>query len=348
MKIPKLIPIAVALFVGGAAHSNDLETAIQKGFDAGKLPGLHSVIVRQRGETLAEVYFKGKDQRWGWPTGVREHGPETLHDLRSVSKSMTSLLYGIALADDLVPAPDTSLFAAFADYADLSNPEREAITLENVLSMQMGIEWDENRPYTDPRNSEIAMERAPDRVRFVLDRPIVGKPGQGWTYNGGATALLGELIARGTGMALDDYAKQKLFTPLGITDFDWVKGSDGKPAAASGLRLRAPDLAKIGDLIANDGVYKGRHIVPAKWLEASFEPRAKTKSLRYGYQWWLAPQGSPPIWVAGLGNGGQRVSINPSLGLVVVVFAGNYNQPDAWKVPVSVITDYVIPELGLR
>lgn len=110
------------------------------------------------------------------------------------------------------------------------------------------------------------MENAPDRYRFVLDRPMVAEPGTQWTYDGGAVAIIARLIATGVGMPIDRYAKEKLFEPLGIERFEWAHGPDGEPSAASGLRLTARDLALIRELVLGQGRYRGEQIVPAQWL----------------------------------------------------------------------------------
>ncbi len=345
--IPLLLVLLLLTVVAAPSGAADaaLEARMKQAFARGELPGLHGALVMLRGETLAEVHFPGPDERWGRSLGVREHGPETLHDLRSVTKSITGLLYGIALSEGLVPGLDEPVIDHFPDHADLaSDPERRAILVRHVLSMQMGTEWNEDLPYTDPRNSEIAMERAPDRYRYVLDRPMVAEPGTRWTYNGGATALIGRLIAMGAGRPLDAYAREKLFAPLGIDSFEWVGGRDGEPSAASGLRMNLRDLARIGLMIQNGGRHKGRQIVPEDWLVQSFTPRAVHPStLRYGFFWWLSPKGDPPVSVAGFGNGGQRLSIGTTNGLVVAVFAGNYNDPEAWRIPVKVLVDFALP-----
>lgn len=328
-----------------AAADEMLEQKIDKAFEAGELPGLHSVLIIHKGEVLAERHYTGADERWGRALGDRQHGATTLHDLRSVSKSIVGLLYGIALSEGLVPELDQPVIDQFPEYADLAkDPQRRKILVRHVLSMKMGTEWNEDLPYTDPANSEIAMERADDRYRFVLDRPMVNEPGDWWTYNGGATALAARLITIGSGMPIDEYAKKKLFAPLGIGNFEWVAGADGVPAAASGLRLNIHDLAKIGRMILNDGQWEGAQIVPAEWLKASFTPYSNLHSgLRYGYFWWLAPQGDPPVSVAGFGNGGQRLSISKANDMIVAVFAGNYNDPEAWRIPVKILIDFAIP-----
>src|SRR5882672_12969633 len=191
-----------------------------------------------------------------------------MHDLRSVTKSMVGMLYGIALADGKVPAPEARLYDQFPEYPDLaSQPGRDRITIAHVLSMTMGIEWDElTFPYSDPRNSEIMMEAAPDRYRYILSLPIVGEPGVKWTYCGGATALLGRLIAKGTGEKLLDYARHALFEPLSFGPSEWTVGRDGEPRTASGLRLLPRDMLKVGQLVLANGAWQGKQIVPAEWL----------------------------------------------------------------------------------
>ncbi|SHM77160.1 serine hydrolase domain-containing protein [Roseibium suaedae] len=346
--------LAAALALNAAANAGEnmrpLETSLQAAFDRGELKGLHEVLVIHKGEVLAESFFDGEDQNWGQPLGKRSFDAESLHDIRSVTKSIVSLLYGIALSEGKVPDLETPLVSLFPQYADLAkDEERQRIKVHHALSMQMGMEWDENLPYSDPRNSEIQMENAPDRYRFILDRPIVTPPGQGWTYSGGAVALIGKLIADGTGKSLDDYAAEKLFGPLGISRFEWARGPDGTLSAASGLRMTARDLARIGQMIANGGSFENRQIVPEDWLKASITPHADIDGgqIRYGYLWWLSGKGSPAIlpaaWAAGFGNGGQRLTVYPGEDLVVIVLAGNYNLQDAWRVPVSVIVDHVAP-----
>lgn len=327
-----------------------LQTGIEEAYQAGELEGLHGVLIIHKGQILAEQYFPGADERWGQPLGERTLTPACLHDLRSVTKSVVGLLYGMALAEGQVPGLDESLVLQFPELSDLAaDPQRRRMTVRHALSMKMGTEWSEDVPYTDPRNSEIAMEMAEDRYRFILDRPMVHEPGERWVYNGGATALIGHFIARGTGKSLDSYAAEKLFKPLGIEEFDWIHGADGVPSAASGLRLNIHDLARIGRLVLQDGMWGGHQVVPADWLDEALKPHAEPEQgIRYGLFWWLAPDGDPPYWAAGFGNGGQRLSVSKVSELIVVVFAGNYNQPDAWKVPVKVIMDFAVPAILKR
>ena len=281
------------------------------------------------------------------PLGMRQHNATSLHDLRSVTKSIVGLLYGIALSEGLVPGVQECLVCQFPEYEDLaSDPKRREILIDHALSMKMGTEWNENIPYYDRRNSETAMDRAADPYRYVLDRRLINAAGNKWTYNGGATAIIARLIAKGAGKPIDQYAREKLFEPLGITDFEWVQGFGDEPSAASGLRLNIHDLAKIGQMIVDNGEFNGRQIVPLTWLESSFTPRASTdQGLRYGYFWRLAPQRTPPTWISGNGNGGQILFLYPGLDVVMIVFAGNYNKPNGWKMSEKVIREFLFPGL---
>jgi CubicO group peptidase (beta-lactamase class C family) len=309
---------------------------IDAAFAAAELPGLHGVVVTRHGALVAERYFAGADMRWGQSLGTISFGPETRHDLRSVSKSIVGLLYGIALAAGKVPPPATPLLEVFSEYPDLAaDPARRALTIAHALTMTMGTAWNESLPYTDPENSEIAMERAPDRFRYVLGRDITGPPGKVWSYSGGATALIGEIIARGTGLGLLDYARAALFAPLGITDAEWITGSNGREAAASGLRLRPRDLARIGQAVLDGGA----GVIPPDWLAVSHRAQVRIDAeVDYGYQWYLyngAGGGAP--WIGAIGNGGQRLFIVPARALVVAITCGNYDRPEQRTVPTRVL-----------
>jgi CubicO group peptidase (beta-lactamase class C family) len=337
-----------------AGIAPDLGHRVDAAHRKGELPGLHGLVIARRGRLALERYYPGVDATWGRPLGTVVFGPETLHDLRSVTKSLVGLLYGIALADGKVPPPDAVLLDQFPEYPDLAtDPARRRLTVAHVLTMTLGLEWNENLPYTSAANSEIAMERAPDRYRFVLERPIAGPPGLHWSYNGGATALLGRLIARGVGATLPDYARAALFAPLSITTFDWIRGQDGTPSAASGLRLAPRDLARIGQLIIQRGRWDSQSVVPASWLEASFRPAVTIdERTRYGRHWYLgellvtAKSGQRmEHWVGAFGNGGQRLYVVPGLELAVAMTAGNYDQPGQRQMPLTLWRDIVWPSL---
>jgi CubicO group peptidase (beta-lactamase class C family) len=282
------------------------------------------VVAARGGRIFFERYLAGPDAVRGTPLGVVRFGPETLHDMRSVTKSVVGLLYGIALAAGRVPVSESNLLEQFPEYPELTgDPARQLLTIRHALTMTLGTEWDEfTFPYSDPRNSEIAMDRATDRFRYVLERPVVGPPGLRWAYNGGATALLARLIAKGTRQPLQEFARDALFGPLQIARTEWRKGTDGDAIAASGLRMTPRDLARIGVTALAGGRWNGQQVIPSEWLAASFSPAVSMPDgRRYGYHWYL---GIVPIddgaggirreeIVNAVGNGGQRLFLVPRL-----------------------------------
>jgi CubicO group peptidase (beta-lactamase class C family) len=221
--------------------------------------------------------------------------------------------------------------------------------------MTMGTEWDEiTFPYSDPRNSEIKMEAAPDRYRYILSLPIVGEPGVKWTYCGGATALLGRLIAKGTGEKLTDYARRVLFDPLGLGPVEWSTDGKGEPRAASGGRMRPTDLLRVGQMVLANGAWQGRQVVPAEWLKRSTTPAVTIEGTRrYGWHWYLSElpaQGSAPAErvISGVGWGGQRLAVVPGLELVVAMNAGNYRRPimEQGRIGTTLMLELVLPGLS--
>jgi CubicO group peptidase (beta-lactamase class C family) len=333
----------------------DLDRQLDALRASGRLGNLHGVVALRGGSIFFERYLTGIDEARGQPLGEVTFGPDTLHDLRSVTKSIVGLLYGIALTEGRVPAPDQKLMPQFPEYPDLAeDPKRARLTIAHALTMTLGTEWNERLSYRDPANSETAMDEAPDRFRFILERPIVAAPGQVWIYNGGAPALVARLIEKGTGKALHDFAQSALFAPLGIAASEWAKGKEGEAIAASGLRLTPRDLARIGQMVLSGGTWGGRRVVSSQWLDASFRPAAMVRDgEHYGYLWRIGElafnyrSGTRGArYVSAVGNGGQRLFLLPDLDVVVAITAGNYNSPNDWEVPNAVLRQLLLPSLS--
>jgi CubicO group peptidase (beta-lactamase class C family) len=309
---------------------------------------IHALLVVRHGKVVFEQYFTGDDERWGRPLGQVTYDRTMLHDLRSVSKTVTALLVGIALAQQQLASLDQPLFDFLPAYADLRTPDKARITLRHLLTMSTGLDWDETRtPYTDPNNSAIRMMRSDDPYRYVLSEPVVTPPGAKYTYSSGATELLGAILHKATGQRLDEFARAVLFEPLGITAFDWMKLPNGESAAASGLRLKPRDVAKIGHLVLAHGLWQGRQIVPRDYLDEATAPQIQgAGAYFYGYQMWVGRSlvhKREIDWAAGFGLGGQRVFVIPSLDLVVVLTAGLYTSPLQGTLTSDILNDVVLP-----
>jgi CubicO group peptidase (beta-lactamase class C family) len=174
------------------------------------------------------------------------------------------------------------------------------------------------------------MEASRDWIQFVLDQPMAAEPGSAFVYSSGVTELLAEVLRKATGKQADAYAAEHLFGPLGISRFYWKHTPTGHPDTEGGLYLTPRDLAKIGHLFSNDGVWEGRRILPEGWAAASTRPQSdpagEGAGLKYGYQWWVLP-GTPSAF-AGIGYGGQLLVVVPSLELIAVFTGWNiYDKP---------------------
>ena len=229
-------------------------------------PNVHALLIEHRGRLVFERYWPGEDYLLrGGSLGVVDHGPKTLHDIRSISKSVISLLLGIALGETAETRLNHPIASFFPDH-QAADPRWEQVTLHHVLSMTAGLAWNELLVPYDQRNDFIRLMKHPDPIGYVLAKEVRDPPGKRWNYNSGLTELVGAVIEHLAGRPLEDYAKEMLFDPLGITDYTWHRPSawpaDAFPSASAGLRMRARDLAKIGSLVLHQGQWQGRQIVP--------------------------------------------------------------------------------------
>ncbi|MBR0698129.1 serine hydrolase [Bradyrhizobium lablabi] len=313
---------------------------------------VHAVVVARHGKLVFEQYFPGVDQPWGQPEGRREFSATTRHDMRSVSKSVTSLLVGIAIDRRLISGVDEPVVKFFPDYQSVKPAGWDTITLRHLLTMSSGIKWDEARAWNDPENDEPHLGFEVDPIGYVLTKPVVAPLDALWTYNGGGTDLLGNIIERVSGQTLEAFARDALFQPLGITDLEWkTYPRNGKIAAAAGLRLRPRDAAKIGQLVLNRGQWNGRQVVSAEWVAQSIAPRFQAVgyfggTLFYGYNWWMGRSlsGTNEVkWIAAFGWGGQRIFIVPDLDLVMMTTAAQYGSPKEGLAAMDILANIVIP-----
>jgi CubicO group peptidase (beta-lactamase class C family) len=312
---------------------------------------VHAVVVVRRGRLVFEQYFSGHDEPWAQDHRRYDFDPTTKHDMRSASKSVVCLLIGIAIDRKLIRSADEPVLKFFPDYAALKSPGWENITLRHLLTMSSGMQWDENRGWKDPKNDEPHLGNEADPIRYVLSKPVAAAPDAVWVYNGGGTDLLGNIIERVSGKSLEDFARETLFAPLGISDWQWMKYRNERIASAAGLRLRPRDAAKIGQLVLNGSDWNGKQIVSSKWIEQSVTPRFQALGyfgglFHYGQQWWMGRtlSGEKDVkWIAAKGLGGQRIIIVPELDLVVMVTQGLFASGRQGQATLDILANYIIP-----
>jgi CubicO group peptidase (beta-lactamase class C family) len=260
----------------------------------GTYANIHSLLILRHGKLVYENYFGGVDEnnRLG-EIGFVNHNRETLHDARSITKSVVGLAVLIAHSKGKIKDLNQPLFELFPEYHKHVAGDKKDITVRHLLTMTPGLDWNEELPPLDPKNTHFQMNNAPDPIEYVLSRSSIKKPGTVFEYNSGTTQLLAVIIKKTTGMDVEQFVKANLLGPLGIEKYEWSKWTGGEPDADSGLRLRSRDLAKIGLLLMNDGKWNGKQIIPANLIEDATKPWIKVSedpdgwNTHYGYQTWI-------------------------------------------------------------
>ena len=247
-----------------------------------------------------------------------------LHTIQSVTKSVTSALFGIAIDKGYISDIDSKVADFFPEYASkFKDKEKQSITIRNLLIMSSGMKWDESTyAYTDPRNDAANMENSEFWLEYILSASMETVPGDEFNYNSGITILLSQILEQVTGKSVEIFAKKYLFNPLGIDKFFWKKIPDGLTDTESGLYISARDFAKIGLLFANNGQWMDKEIISENWINAIMEPAILTNypDTYYGFQWWLySDVDEREIWMqAGIGYGGQHILILPKHDLLLI------------------------------
>jgi CubicO group peptidase (beta-lactamase class C family) len=293
--------------------------------------GVDSMVVARHGRLVAEGYFNG-------------YARDTLHDLRSTGKSITSALAGIAIEQGLIGVDDplSQHIPQFERY-DNMGVRKQGIHVFHLLNMNSGLECNDWEPSS--KGNEEKMYPTRDWVAFILDLPMAYDPGTAAQYCTGGVVVLGHIISLRSGMALDAYANAYLFGPLGIRDSGWRRSPDGAATGGGGLRLKPRDAAKFGQLYLDGGSWNGVRVVPAAWVQLS-QQRVNTLGRdRYGYLWWkrsFSRAGGNVESFFTSGNGGNYIFVIPSLELVVVFTGSNYNSTLGDQ-PFSILADRVLP-----
>jgi len=312
------------------------------------LPEVDALLIARNGVLVYEGYF------------TAETGIERRHQLNSATKSVASMVVGAAFGKGLIGGWDEPIADLFPEAADLfaADARKRDITLRHVLTMTAGLGWD-TKDVRDRDRDDIHITTAPDAVRYVLEKAMIGDPGGEFFYNSGCSMLLTGLVGNVSGLEADEFARVHLFAPLGIDDVLWQKTGDGTARGQDGLHMRGRDLLKLGQLYLNAGVWNGEQIIPREWIEASFRGWTSTDwgGSRYGFQWWVYPlerPGEPAIpdgVLMASGYGGQKLFVIPELELAAVFFGcttQGYECGISDVVPELILWNYVLRALDIR
>jgi CubicO group peptidase (beta-lactamase class C family) len=282
-----------------------------------------SVLVVKDGYLVQEWYFN-------------DYGNDVLHNVYSCTKSVVSTLVGIAVDRGEIDGVDAQLLGLFPDYAPENVDEwKESITLRDMLIMSAGFDARDSWLYEWERLGD--MHDADDAVQYVLDLPMAYEPGSRFEYTNGVSHLLSCLITEKTGMSAAEYADEHLFGPLGITDYEWRTDDSGRNWGYSSLYMRPRDMAKIGYLFLNDGMWDGEQLVSESWVREATRHRIDA-NLRdgYGYQWWVDDDG----YYLALGYMGQFIFVLPEQGIVAVFTGGT---PETFDYTIELPERFIIP-----
>ena len=269
-------------------------------------------------------------------------------DLRSSSKSIRSILLGIALDKgfiDDVNDPISKYLKTHQPKKKL-DPRKADITIANLITMSTGLEcndWDRKS-----KGQEDRVYKKKDWIQYTLDLPMVNNPGEVSNYCSMGVVILAEIISQASGMSIDQFADKYLFAPLGIENVSWGHTSE-KKVIASGKRLNMTprDMAKIGQLILNKGMWKEAQIVSQKWVEKSISPKTTITGIHYGYLWWKLPffvKDKLHLSTAATGNGGQYILIFHEINMIAVFTGSAYNSQED-KIPFVIMKDVLLPTL---
>lgn len=253
-----------------------------------------------------------------------------LHSLQSVTKTITSIIIGIAVTQKEFPALTTPVLHFF-DTSKVKHIDdrKRRMTIQHLLTMTAGLEWNEDQvSYLDAANDCGIMESSFDWIDYVINKPMTHEPGSHFAYNSGATELLCYIFRKATGKDIEEYAAQQLFTPLGISDYFWKRTPTGLADTEGGLYLKPADLAKVFYLWLQQGNWNGVQLVSKDWVNASIAPFISLgPGVKYGYKWWLHEYGNNHqlAW-CGSGFGGQFPVIIPEYNIVAVFNAWNVTE----------------------
>ncbi|MCC5915254.1 MAG: serine hydrolase [Balneolaceae bacterium] len=273
--------------------------------ELGNLGPMNSILISQRGELVTSNYFRGMNQN-------------RTHNIKSASKSILSILTGIAIEKGYLDGVDQPIGPFFPEYFGPNpDPEKEAITIEDLLTMRSGLQSTSRANY----GSWVVSN---NWIWYALNRPLVGTPGVDRHYSTGNTHLLAVIITRASGMNMRQFSDKYLFGPMNIRIGGWDRDPQGYYFGGNNMAMRPSDMIKVGQMMMNAGVYNGEKIVSSEWIRKSIEPVTGRISdmENYGYLWFRESFDNLETIYA-FGNGGQYIFILPEIESVITVTTRN-------------------------
>jgi hypothetical protein len=265
---------------------------------------VRGIVIVRHGTLVAETYFGGFTNT-------------TLKNVHSVSKSVTSLATGIALDRGLIASVDTRLGDLIPHYAHrLAETPKNRLTLRHALTMTAGLAWND---------TDQAFWNNPDSVDYVLTREVVAQPGAEFFYSSGLSHVIAEANNRASGQSHLTFVRKHLFGPLGIRTATWDPDLSGRHWGGTGLRIRPRDMAKIGQLALQEGLWEGRRLVSREWITESTSGQTSgiAGAPNYGYQWWIRPRGR----FLAHGYNGQYIGVDPEADVVMTMITLSEQSP---------------------
>jgi CubicO group peptidase (beta-lactamase class C family) len=331
-----LLCTALAAPVTHGAQDEPMPSAAGQAVDARVFAGLaaraetladvHGVVVLHRGRLAFEYHRSG-------------YTPDALHPIESVTKSVLSTLVGIALAQGRIASLDQPVLALMPQLADVNDdPRAQRLTLRHLLTMSAGLQASERRFFD-----------AKERARFAMSRRFEAEPGTRFRYDNPGADLLAALLAQAVGETPAAYAQLHLFAPLGIEASHWALDEQGRHLGFSGLKLRARDMARIGQLLLQQGQWAGHSLLPQDFALAATARHSgggPPVGLPYGYLWWVAPADAarPPFVASGFG--GQFIWGDPMLKLVVAASSEVSQASTARRQALELIRQHIVPAVS--
>ncbi len=314
---------------------------------SGNYGDIHSTLIYREGKLVLEEYFAMNGKFSG--AFINETYRNKTHQLSSVTKGILSLVTGIALEKGQILDVNECIFNYLSRYANYFNDDKKQIQIKHLLTMTSGWKWDQfNFSWNDDRNDAANMYKCEDVVEYVLERPLIDKPGAKFNYTNGDPTVLGAILKKACEMEVDKYTEMHLFNPLGITEYNWATYPDSSLETDGGLKVSSRDLLKIGVLILNNGVWQGKQIISENWISESTKSRINLSRQRgYGYYWnnmKYGFQGKSENATFIPGSGGQFLAVFPSIDIVIVFTAGIYDK-DPTKMYWAIIKNDILPAM---